>query len=905
VVQSHSNRLILDVAGPVAAVENALHLRFHTYQHPTQDRRFFAPDSEPTVAANLPVSDIQGLSDYFRPHPHLKKVEAANALRAVSRNGTAPDGSGAYFGNDFRNAYAPGVSLTGAGQSVGLLEFDGYYASDIAAYAEGAGSGRTGISVQPVLLDGFNGIPTTGPDSGSSEVSMDIELAMAMAPGLSEILVFEGGPNGFQNDILNSMVANSSVKSFACCWGWGGGPSATTDSIFQEMAAQGQSFFNASGDTDAFTAGATSENSVDDPNNANAPSSCPYITQVGGTTLTMNGSGSSYSSETVWNWGGGTGSSGGVSSYYSIPTWQAGISMTSNLGSTTQRNIPDVALVADNVFVYYDEGSSGAFGGTSCAAPLWAGFMALVNQKAVSSGNAPGGLINPALYAIGKGQNAGYSYAACFHDTTTGNNFWQGSQTKFPAVSGYDLCTGWGTPNGASLINALAGSTNSNLSTNTTTTTTTTGSLSLWPATGFAFAGLTGGPFTPASGTFVLSNTLASAAQWSLVSTSSWLKLSSTGGTLHSNSAINVTLTLASAANSLKPASYSTSLAFSNTASKSVSLIPVTLQVAAAMVVSPTQGFTAIGAVGGPFSPNSESIVLSNASASQLKWGLSKTAGATWLSTSATNGSLAAGGQATVTVSLSASAKTDSAGMYTATITFTNAFGTLAAVPFALSIAQPLVKNGGFETGSFSGWTHSGNTADTSVTRSSAYVHTGSYGAELGPSAAPGYLSQTMATTPGQSYKLSLWLRNPAGKTPTWFQVQWNGTSIFTQQNFAATGWTNLQFTVAATSSNTVLQLGFQDNPSYLGLDDISLTPVAGASVRAASRPAAGFQFVWEVTPGRTYQAQYTTNLCQPEWINLGAATTATATTFTLNDTNIVHLSPQRFYRLAVVPSPP
>ncbi len=283
VVQTHSNRLILDVAGPVAAVENALHLRFNTYQHPTEDRRFFAPDSEPTVAASLPVSDIQGLSDYFRPRPHLKKEDATNALKAVSRNGTAPDGSGAYFGNDFRNAYASGVALTGAGQGVGLLEFDGYYASDISAYAEGAGNSRTSISVQPVLLDGFNGIPTTGPNSGSSEVSLDIELAMAMAPGLSEILVFEGGPNGLQNDILNSMVAHSSVKSFACCWGWGGGPSTTTDAIFQEMAAQGQSFFNASGDTDAFTAGATSENSVDDPNNANAPSSCPYITQVGGT----------------------------------------------------------------------------------------------------------------------------------------------------------------------------------------------------------------------------------------------------------------------------------------------------------------------------------------------------------------------------------------------------------------------------------------------------------------------------------------------------------------------------------------------------------------------------------------------------------------------------------------------
>ncbi len=333
-------------------------------------------------------------------------------------------------------------------------------------------------------------------------------------------------------------------------------------------------------------------------------------------------------------------------------------------------------------------------------------------------------------------------------------------------------------------------------------------------------------------------------------------------------------------------------------------MIPVTLQVAAAILVSPTQGFTAIGAAGGPFSPNSESIVLSNASASQLKWGLSKTAGAAWLGTSATNGSLAAGGQVTVIVGLTATAKTEGTGVYTATITFTNASGTLAAVPFTLSVAQPLVKNGGFETGSFSGWSQSGNTAYTSVTRTSTYVHSGSYGAELGPSSSPGYLSQTIATTSGQSYKLSLWLRNPTGKTPTWFQAQWNGAAISTLQNVAATVWTNLQFTVTATSSSTVLQLGFQDDPGYLALDDISLTPVASAAVRATLKPAAGFEFAWEVSPGLTYQAQYKTNLSQPDWINLGVATTATATTFIMNDTNAVHLSPRRFYRLAVVPPP-
>ena len=178
--------------------------------------------------------------------------------------------------------------------------------------------------------------------------------------------------------------------------------------------------------------------------------------QVGGTTLTT-GSGAAYSSETVWNWGydngSYVGSSGGISTYYAIPSYQQGISMSANQGSTTMRNVPDVALTADNVYVIYDNGSTETFGGTSCAAPLWAGFTALVNQQAAAAGQAPVGFLNPALYTIGKGA----SYTSDFHDITTGNNFWPSSPTKFSAVAGYDLCTGWGTPNGTNLINALAG----------------------------------------------------------------------------------------------------------------------------------------------------------------------------------------------------------------------------------------------------------------------------------------------------------------------------------------------------------------------------------------------------------------------------------------------------------------
>ena len=461
VTATHPNRMVLDVSGAAANVEHAFQVKLKTYHHPSENRDFFAPDSEPSVPAGLAVQDISGLDSYRRPHPHFKASQLSVAPSAVSKgsvpiqpaNAKTHTGSGpfgTYMGNDFRTAYIPGTALNGSGQSVALVQFDGYYASDIIAYE--ALVGRTNIPLQNILLDGFSG----SPGFNNIEVALDIEMALSMAPALSKIYVYEGDPFNFHpNDVLNRIATDDAANQISCSWGWIGGPTATTDNIFQQMAVQGQSFFVASGDSDAYPAG-----TVDNPFGFGTPSDSAYVTSVGGTTLTMTPGATAKVSETVWNWGieygvDGIGSSGGISTYYAIPYWQTNVSMTACQGSTTARNFPDVAMAADNVFVIADGGVQyPGVGGTSCAAPLWAGFMALINQQGTNVGRAAIGFLNPAIYHLAA---ATTSYTNAFNDITTDNNKWSGSPTLFNAVTNYDLCTGLGTPNGTNLINAIIG----------------------------------------------------------------------------------------------------------------------------------------------------------------------------------------------------------------------------------------------------------------------------------------------------------------------------------------------------------------------------------------------------------------------------------------------------------------
>jgi uncharacterized repeat protein (TIGR01451 family) len=437
VSKEYPNRNLLDVNLSVADIRRVFHVNLVTYQHPTEHRVFYAPDVEPSLDTSVTVFHISGLDNYLIPKPQItKKIPVAQISTNKPLLGSGPGGT--YFAQDFRAAYVPGVTLNGSGQSVGLLELDGYYPTDIQTYeAQGA---LPQVPLLNVPVDGFSGPP--GPNDG--EVALDIEMAVCMAPGLTQIVVYEQ-LNGFfpTVDILNAMATNVLANQLSSSWGIGDDPSF--DVVYLEMAAQGQTFFQASGDNGSYNWSDPLQDHEDDPN----------ITLVGGTTLSTTGPSGSWQSETVWNWNttgeGDAAGGGGISPNYTIPSYQLGVNMNNNMGSTTFRNIPDVAFTADNIYIVADDGQAEEVGGTSAASPLWAAFCSLVNQKAVLTGSPLMGFISPAIYSIAQGP----LYNQTFHDIVTGNNTNSDDATQFFAVRGYDLCTGWGTPAGAALINAL------------------------------------------------------------------------------------------------------------------------------------------------------------------------------------------------------------------------------------------------------------------------------------------------------------------------------------------------------------------------------------------------------------------------------------------------------------------
>jgi len=440
VTQTTANRRVVDVQGSVAAINRAMHVQLGNYQHPTEGRTFFAPDREPTVDLAVPLLDITGLTNVNLPKNHLVHGDNAQHMNAIkATHGSGP--SGEYLPSDMRAAYYGSGSLTGAGQTVAVFSYDGYKSADVTLYYSKTGM-KSSVPIKNVLVNGYSGVCDAGDGSGTSkcddgEQVLDIVNVIGMAPGLSQVIFYEGSS---ATDILNQMATDNTAKVITSSWG-GGDFGSADDAIYKQFAAQGQTFLNASGDDGAYNASTWLPPSLD-----------PNILDVGGTDLVTSGPGGTWTSETGWS-----GSSGGYykQAGYATPSYQklSGVITSTNKASTTYRNDPDIAAEAnfDNPTVSNGTFETG-YGGTSFAAPRWAGLLALANQQSVAAGKSTLGFINTKIYTVAVGSN----YKSLYHDITSGKNTPdEGSGAGYSAVAGFDLVTGWGSPQGPALINAL------------------------------------------------------------------------------------------------------------------------------------------------------------------------------------------------------------------------------------------------------------------------------------------------------------------------------------------------------------------------------------------------------------------------------------------------------------------
>jgi subtilase family serine protease len=313
-----------------------------------------------------------------------------------------------------------------------LLEYAGTDLADLTTYFRNAGQTNN----VPVTLDSTDGTSTSclaSQGCDDTEQTLDMTQAIGMAPGLSSLVMYVGSSD---SAIFNAMATASPLNAqLSSSWTWSPADPSTDNPYFQEFATQGQNLFQAAGDSGKWTTSGTASEIF--------PADDVFVTSVGGTDLDTSGAAGPWSSETAWVDGGG-----GISpNKFAIPSWQTAAASGCSSCSKTLRNGPDVSANANFTFyVCADQTACTAneYGGTSFAAPMWAGYLALANEQAVANGNHTVGFINPSLYTIGGSS----SYGSDFHDVTSGSN-------GFSATVGYDLATGWGSPNGSGLITGL------------------------------------------------------------------------------------------------------------------------------------------------------------------------------------------------------------------------------------------------------------------------------------------------------------------------------------------------------------------------------------------------------------------------------------------------------------------
>jgi len=433
VVASSAARRSVVLSGTAKAFGTAFGTNLYDYEHDGGTYRGrIGSLSVPTDLAGI-VEGVFGLDDRPQSQPHFQRFEAdSSALaRAVGASFTPLQ---------LASLYKFPVGLDGQGQCIGLIELGGgFKPADIAAYFTGLGLPVP--TVKAIAVDGGRNHPTNA-QSADGEVMLDIEVAAAIAPKALIAVYF--APNTSQGflDAITTAVHDNVNKPSVISISWGGPESTWTgqamtqyDQAFQAAAAMGVTVCCAAGDN------GSSDGVTDGQPHVDFPASSPFALGCGGTKLTA--SGAAIGAEVVWNANptkSATG--GGVSGFFALPAYQAKAHVPAGVGGKAGRGVPDVAGDADPASGYQVrvDGQNLVIGGTSAVAPLWAGLIALMNQKL----GHPVGFLNPLLYGSLAGRGL-------FNDIVSGNN------GGYTAAVGWDACTGWGSPIGDKLLKALGG----------------------------------------------------------------------------------------------------------------------------------------------------------------------------------------------------------------------------------------------------------------------------------------------------------------------------------------------------------------------------------------------------------------------------------------------------------------
>jgi kumamolisin len=424
VTEASPARRTVVLSGTAAAFGEAFNVDLQQYDHPGGSYRGRTGPVHVPAALDGIVVGVFGLDDRPQATAHFRPAASASTA------------GGSFTPVDIAHLYDFPAGLDGGSQTIAIIELGGgYTVADLKAYF-----GRLGIAepaVSAVSVDGGQNQPTGSANGPDGEVMLDIEVAGAVAPKARIVVYFAPNTDRGFLDALTTAVHDDVRKPSVVSISWGGPEVAWTaqamaafDQAAQAAATLGVTICAAAGD------GGSDDGVGDGRPHVDFPASSPYILACGGTRLTA--SGKAIASETVWNDGpGGGATGGGFSTQFAQPKWQAAVKVPAP--AKPGRGVPDVAGDADPATGYQVQvdGQTMVIGGTSAVAPLWSGLIALINQHLGS----PVGYLNPLLYT--------QVSSGAFHDVSTGSN------GAYSAASGWDPCTGLGTPDGSRLMAAL------------------------------------------------------------------------------------------------------------------------------------------------------------------------------------------------------------------------------------------------------------------------------------------------------------------------------------------------------------------------------------------------------------------------------------------------------------------